>query len=187
MASTAVRLDPNDYQAHWALGWAHLYSWEHDEAKASYLRARELNPNDAELLAEMANMLVYIGQQPQAIEQLKKAIRLNPFHDPWYVEYLGWAYEEAGMPQEAIQTLEQVVDLQNLTDEQTWVLPTLAAAYANPAVGRMDDAQKVVKTILSREPKFSIADDGVSVPVQDKRADRQICECAAARRTAGVT
>ena len=103
LASTAVRLDPNDYQAHWVLGWAHLYNWEHDEAKTSYLRARELNPNDAELLAEMANMLVYIGQQPQAIEQLKKAIRLNPFHDPWYVEYLGWAYEEAGMPQEAIQ------------------------------------------------------------------------------------
>ena len=26
------------------------------------------------------------------------------------------------------------------------VLPTLAAAYANPAVGRMDDALKIVKT-----------------------------------------
>ena len=70
---------------------------------AEYLRARELNPNDAEVLAEMSNFLVYVGQPKQAIAQLKEAIRLNPFHDRWYVEYLGWAYEEAGMPKEAIK------------------------------------------------------------------------------------
>ena len=41
---------------------------------AEYLRARELNPNDAEVLAEMSNFLVYVGQPKQAIDQLKKAI-----------------------------------------------------------------------------------------------------------------
>lgn len=183
MASTAVRLDPNDYQGYWALGWAYLYNWEHEKATANYLRARELNPNDAELLAEMGNLLIYIGQPKQAIDQLKEAIRLNPFHEDWYVEYLGWAYEEAGMPQEAIQTLEQVVDLQNLTDEQTWVLPTLAAAYANPAVGRMDDAQKVVKTILSLEPKFSTADTVSRCPYKTKE---QIDRYVGALRRAGL-
>ena len=30
--STAVRLDPNDYHAHWILGWAYLYSGEHEKA-----------------------------------------------------------------------------------------------------------------------------------------------------------
>ena len=34
-ATTAVRLDPNDYQAHWALGWAYLYSWEQEKALAA--------------------------------------------------------------------------------------------------------------------------------------------------------
>ena len=80
-ASTAVRLDPNDYQAHWALGWASLYNRDYEKAMAEYLRARELNPNDAEVLAEMSNFLVYVGQPKQAIAQLKEAIRLNPFHD----------------------------------------------------------------------------------------------------------
>ena len=108
-ASTAVRLDPSDYQAHWVLGWAYLYNREHEKAMASYLRARELNPNDAELLAEMANLLIYVGQPKQAIAQVKEAIRLNPFHEQWYEEYLGWAYEEAGMPQEAIEVLEKVI------------------------------------------------------------------------------
>jgi adenylate cyclase len=166
-ASTAVRLDPDDYQAHWALGWAYLYNWEHDKAMASYLRARQLNPNDAEVLAEMANLLIYVGQPKQAIDQLKEAIRLNPFHDKWYTEYLGWAYEEAGMPQKSIETLEPVID-QPPDKEQLWLLPTLAAAYANPAVGRLDDAHKVVENILSLDPKFSTAEVVSRAPYKTK-------------------
>ena len=80
MATTAVRLDPNDNQAQWALGWAYLYNRQYDQAMAHYLRARELNPNDAEVLAEMGSLLIYIGQPKQAIDQEKEAIRLNPNH-----------------------------------------------------------------------------------------------------------
>ena len=59
------------------------------------VRARELNSNDADLLTEMGNFLIYIGQPKQAIDQVKEAIRLNPNHENWYVEYLGRAYEES--------------------------------------------------------------------------------------------
>ena len=182
-ASRAVRLDPNDYQAHWVLGWASLYNRDYEKAMAEYLRARELNPNDAEVLAEMSNFLVYVGQPKQAIAQLKEAIRLNPNHERWYVEYLGWAYEEAGMPKEAIETLEPVIDLQNPDDDQQWFLPTLAAAYANPAVGRMDDALKIVKTILSRKPEFSIADTVSQYPY---KTQEQIDRYVNALRRAGL-
>jgi adenylate cyclase len=157
MALEAVRLDNNDYRSHWVLGWAYLYRHEYDKAMASYLRARELNPNDAELLAEMANLLIYVGRPEQAVAQLKEARRLNPFHEDWYTEYLGWAYQEAGMPLEAITTLEEVIRPQP-TEDQLWILPTLAAAYADPKVGRTDDAHEVVKEILLLDPKFSIND-----------------------------
>ena len=157
-ASTAVRLDPNDYQAQWALGWAYLYNRKHEQAMAHYMRARELNPNDAELLAEMANFLIFIGQPKQAIDQAKEAIRLNPFHENWYVEYLAWAYEEAGMPKEAIEIFEQAIDLRNPSEDQLWYFPTIAAAYAHPTVGRMDEARKIVKTLLSRKPEYSTSE-----------------------------
>ena len=154
-ASTAVRLDPNDYQAQWALGWAYLYNRQHEQAMGHYLRARELNPNDAELLAEMANFLIFTGQPKQAIDQAKEAIRLNPFHENWYVEYLGWAYEEAGMPLKAIEIFEQAIDLQNPDEDGLWYFPFIAAAYADPTVGRMDDARKIVMTLRSRKPEYS--------------------------------
>jgi TolB-like protein/class 3 adenylate cyclase/Tfp pilus assembly protein PilF len=173
-ASEAVRLDPNDYQAHWVLGWTRLYRREHEKAMASYLRARELNPNDAELLAEMGNLLIYVGQPKQAIEQVKEAIQLNPFHEHWYEEYLGWAYEEAGMPQEAITVLEQAID-PNADQEELWILPTLAAAYANPAVGRIEDAKKTVKKIIALKPGFSTSEVLSRNPYQTKDlADRYV-------------
>ena len=155
MASTAVKLDPGDYQARWSLGWAYLYHRQHDKALAEYARARELNPNDAELITEMANLLIFMGEPKQAIEQAKEGIRLNPFHENWYVEYLGWAYAEAGMPKEAIEVFQKAIDLENPADDQLWYFPTIAAAYADPAVGRMDDARKIVKTLLSRKPQYS--------------------------------
>lgn len=174
MAHKAVSLDPSDYQAHWVLGWAYLYNWEHEKAIASYLRARELNPNDAELLAEMANLLIYTGQPKQAIAQVKEAIRLNPFHEKWYDEYLGWAYEEAGMPQEAIEVLEQVIG-KDPDPEAIWILPTLAAAYANPAIARMDGARATVKTILTLKPEFSSAEVASRNPYKtQKLIDRYV-------------
>lgn len=155
MASEAVRLDPNDYQAHWALAWAYLYHRQHNKAVAEYARARELNPNDAELIAEMANFLIFMGEPKQAIEHAKEGMRLNPFHENWYDEYLGWAYAEAGMPKRAIEVFQKAIDFQNPADDQLWYFPTIAAAYADPAVGRPDDARKLVKTLLSRKPKYS--------------------------------
>jgi adenylate cyclase len=141
------------------------------------LRARDLNPNDAELLAEMANLLIYIGQPQQAVAQLNDAIRLNPFHENWYVEYLGWAYEEAGMPVEAVKTLEQAVD-PNPNVDQVWLLPSLAAAYADPKVGRIEDAKKIDKEILALDPKFSILDNVKSRRIRQRSkstGELQLC------------
>ena len=41
----------------------------------------------------MGNLLIYVGQPKQAIDQVKEAIRLNPLHATWYVYYLGMGLE----------------------------------------------------------------------------------------------
>jgi len=152
-ARTAVGLDEDDYQAHWALGWAYLYSHEYEKAKTHYLRARELNPKDAEVLAEMANYLIYSGQPKKAIDQLKEAIRLNPFHENWYIEFLGWAYEEAGMP-EAIETFEKAIDLGDI--------------YEYLLVPSNEDERKGVSSLeIRKSPRWS--DEPFAVALEDTK------------------
>jgi adenylate cyclase len=176
-ATKAVELDDNDYQAHWALGWARLYNWDHAGALESYKRALELNSNDPDLLAEMANLLIYLDRPKEAVTQLNDAIRLNPRHPKWYSEYLGWAYWEAGMYPEAIQMLKAVA---LPCKEHTWLLTPLASAYAE--VGRADDAAKTVKTVLSFEPEFSSEDFASRSPYSEKRQ----AEVVAALEKAGL-
>ena len=51
----------------------------------------------------------------------------------------------------------------------------VAAAYAHPTVGRKDDARKIVKTILSRDPEFSISKKVARYPYKTKElADRYV-------------
>lgn len=155
LAETAVGLDDRDYRNHWILGWASLYQWDHERAIANYTKARGLNPNDAELMVEMANVLIFVGEPEKAIEQVKEAMRRNPLHEDWYFEYLGWAYEEAGRPEECIDTFSKVLD-PNPTAEQLWILRTLAACYASAEVNRMDEAKRIAAKILALDPEFSM-------------------------------
>lgn len=150
MADKGHELDDTDYRSHWALGWAYLYQWEHDQARTHYERALALNQNDAELLAEMGNFLINIGEPERAIEQIKLAMRLNPLHEQWYTEYLGWAYEESAQPQEAIAVLGKI------HEPEEWIRRTLAAAYA--AIGEKEKAQEQVEKILESNPQFTLSD-----------------------------
>ena len=163
-AEEAVRLDPNDYQTHWALGWARLYNGQHAAAEKSYTLARKLNPNDPELLAEMANLLIYMGRPQQAIEQVIESKRLDPSPEAWVDQYLGWAYEEAGQPEQAIETLKPVVSEDMPTEFDRWVLPTLASAYVE--VGQTEDADRIVKILGSHWPEFSTAKVAELAPYQ---------------------
>ena len=64
-----------------------------------------------------------------------------------------------------------------------WVLCTLAAAYADPKVGRLDDAHNINKQILALDKEFSLSDLVARAPYKSKeQADRW----TAALRRAGL-
>ena len=54
-------------------------------------RAIALNPNDSDILAKMGYVVPLLGECEEAIELVKKAIRLNPHHPVWYKSFLGIA------------------------------------------------------------------------------------------------
>ena len=104
----AVDADVNDAAANAALGWVALYSRSHDRSLAAYTRAMELNPSDADILAEYADALRHSGDAEQAIPIFRRAIRLNPQMADIYGKDLAGALLVSGRYDEAIRTVESM-------------------------------------------------------------------------------
>ena len=129
------------------MGLAHLYKKEHDEALAAYERALQLNPNDADLLAEMGDCLVYVRQAERAVTLLERAIRLNPYHPDSYLWYLGDAYFHLGEYEKTIQTLRRMRD--NSEGHRL-----LAASHA--LLGQSDEAERHARAVMEVHPNFTV-------------------------------
>ncbi|HYB09150.1 MAG TPA: tetratricopeptide repeat protein [Alphaproteobacteria bacterium] len=148
LARNAVLRDHLDARGYAALGLANLYKKRHDEALADYARAIALNPNDADILAEYADALVYVEQPTRSIELMEKAMRLNPYYPDWYLWYLADAYNAMGRPADVIATIQR---MQNPNEGRR----LLAANYAQ--LGMMDEARAQAREVMRLHPEFTIA------------------------------
>jgi TolB-like protein/class 3 adenylate cyclase len=84
MARRGVDLDPQEGGCHRILGHVLRYVREFEVAEHHARRAVELNPNDADGTASMGELLVTRGHPVEGLAWIEKAMRLNPFHPPWY-------------------------------------------------------------------------------------------------------
>ncbi len=147
LAKKAIDLDDSDARGFGELGFAHLYRKEHALAINAYERARKLNPNDADLISDMADALAHSGRSEEAIELLHKAMRLNPFYPDQYIWHLGGAYFNLKRYDEAIETIHK---MQNPTEGRR----LLAASYAH--LGRIAEAKAEAEQVLKAHPNFSV-------------------------------
>src|SRR5438876_708200 len=71
----AIALNPDNFDAHYALGNIYFKRKEFIEAEREFRAAAELNPNDGETLNYLGRSLMLQGRRPEAIEVLKKVKR----------------------------------------------------------------------------------------------------------------
>jgi adenylate cyclase len=90
-AQASVRLGMNDYDAHWALGYCHRFARRFEQAISEYAKACALNPNDADLIIERAELLTYTGRHREAVGELEESITLNPQCAYYCRSSLAWA------------------------------------------------------------------------------------------------
>jgi adenylate cyclase len=147
LAREAINRDEFDARGYSELGFAYLYSKQHDDSLAAYGRAIELNPNDADILAEMGGAVSFSGDPEAALDLLKRAVRLNPYHPDWYLWFLGEAYFDLGQYDEAIRMLQRMHD-------QSEGHRLLAASYA--LSDRLEEARYHAKQVMSVYPDFTI-------------------------------
>jgi tetratricopeptide (TPR) repeat protein len=104
----AVESDVNDASANAALGWVALYRRHHQRSLAAYEYAIELNPSDADILAEYADALSHTGSNGEAIPLFQRAMRLNPQMSDLYGKDLASAYFNERLYEEAINTIDRM-------------------------------------------------------------------------------
>ncbi len=148
LAQKAAALGPDDHRSRWALGVVYLWKRQHAQAIAEYERALALSPNDADLLADMADALAYVGRAAESIELAKTAIRLNPRHPDRYLWSLATGYLLTERYEDALAALQK---LGNQGDARR----LLAVTYAQ--LGRIEEARAEAAELLKANPGFSIS------------------------------
>jgi len=147
LARKAVSLDESDARGHARVGFVSLYQKKHEASISAYQRALQLNPNDAEVMSDLADTYTHSGRSEEAIELIKKAMHLNPFYPDEYLWIMGGAYYTLKQYQDAINVTEQ---MNNPTEGSR----ILAASYAQ--LGKLDLARGYARKTLAAHPDFSL-------------------------------
>ena len=148
LAKIAITRDSLDARGYSELGYAYLYSKRHDESLAAYERAIELNPNDADILSEMADALVFSDDAGRAIDLLEHAMRLNPFYPDDYLWHLADAYFVLADYERTISTLQRM-------QVQSEAHRMLAASHG--LLGNLTQARCHASQVRRVNPNFSVA------------------------------
>ena len=163
MARKAVDLAPHSHVAHWALANTLMQSGQLEQSIIEYERALKLNPNDAGLLVQSIESLVYVGRAQEAVEHAKNAIRLNPYHPDWYLWNLGWAQYFTEDYEAALASLMKMNKMPNLARR------TLAAVYVR--LGRLEEAQAVIAEFLENTPDYTLEMLQLNIGGKFRKAD----------------
>jgi len=159
-ARAAVELNEYDARGHAELGFVHLYRKEHDLSVASYERALALNPNDADIMAELADTFGHSGRSEESIELLKTAMRLNPFYPDHYLWKMGGSYY-------ILRAYEEAIDVVQRMHNPTEGCRILAASYAQ--LGKIEKARLYAEKVMEAHPHFSLKNWRTVLP--DKNPD----------------
>jgi len=152
LAQQALSLDDSVPEIHLVLGDLYLFgAKDHDKGAEAFKTAIRLSPNYADAYAGLANVLAWAGEPEEAINIVKKAMKLNPHHHAWYFLPLGIALMITERPKEAIDACQK--GLNRNPDFMGFHL-VLAGMYAE--VGREEEAKAEVDEVLRISPQFSL-------------------------------
>lgn len=143
-ARDAIAADDSEPWGHWALSYCHLFDGKHDLCLHSIKHALRLNPNDADILADLGLFHGCAGRPELGVGVLRDAMRRNPHFPDWYVLQLVQVEFDARRYADAERTHRRMRISSPLTDLY------LAASLA--ALGRPVEAARVLARAQAEAP-----------------------------------
>ncbi len=159
-ALRAIEIDETLDEAHIALGIiAYWYDWDWQSAEKHYLRAIELDPNNAHSHRAYAHFLSTTAQHEKALVEAKRGRKLDPLtlsSNALEGQYLFYA----GKPDEALDQLNKTIDL----DANFWLAHLIISrVYAEKGMHAEAIAAATKAKELSKVNSESIALIGYSL------------------------
>ena len=146
-AQRAVEADQSNQLALNALSAAHFFLRDLDRSFAEADRAVAMNPNNAFILVNAGERLIFAGEGERGIALVRRAAVLNPqqatFHSIAAYHFQRMEYEKA------LAAAQKVI-----ASGEFWKEIYIAASYGQ--LGRQDEARTAVEELLSVYPGFTL-------------------------------
>jgi len=124
---------------------------EFDAAITAAKRAVALDPGNPVSHAGLARAFAHAGRADEAVESMKKAMRLDPHYPPYYLYILGIAYFTGKRYEESTDVLERALER---NPEFIFSKLPLMAAYSH--LGREEEARAAFAEFKEIFPKASV-------------------------------
>jgi adenylate cyclase len=146
-ARTAADIAPDGALPQRSLLLVYSFRGELEEAVAAGERAIDLNPSNAEILAEFGMRLAWIGQWERGISLINAAIARNPAHPGWYHTAPALNFYRQGRYADALEEARQI-------DAPGWVHNHTILAMIYGQLGQKEQAQAAARQLLQMDPEF---------------------------------
>lgn len=157
LANKAKKLDETQAEVHNLFSYIYVHQKQYEKAIAEAERAIAISPNNTHCHACLAWALYSAGRFEEAAEVMKRAMRLSPYYEIWYLSNLGEALTMAGHYEEAISVNQQLLERGQKEKLPLWTSAAnewLAIGYSMS--GREEKARYHVAELLKIDPDWSL-------------------------------
>ncbi len=147
-----------------------------DLALSQLEAAAKLEPNNSDVLADIAEVLPFVGRPREALEKIEQAIKLNPKHPEWYLRPYSIALLFAGKYEKSARNFETWLASSRTSKEYyTWLAAAWSLAGKPDRARQILDEQKIVgsstfvHTISAIVRKWPLATDEREILVRGLR------------------
>jgi len=148
-------LDDSDSDVHALLGLVYRIQKQYEKAIAAGERSLELGPTNAQAHVLHAVSMNTVGRFDEAIELVKRAMRLHPYYPAYYLQWLGGAYRMLGRYEDALTVYNQLLN-RSLKGEFPILGAHLFLADTYAEFGKEEEARNHAEEVLRISPRFSL-------------------------------
>ena len=153
-AQRGVNTDPENATAYQYLAIAKFNDGDGEGFRKAARTALRLNPNDAEVLADMGSHFIQLDNSDEGKEMVEKAMELSPGHPPWYHFSIAMYHYTRKEAAQAVHHARQLLQEGSLS---AYILLTASLAQD----GQMTEAKDTFQQLLENRPVFAINYQGI--------------------------